>query len=557
MPRSGRNPLRDSRVEPSKRPLPPYIQTMRPTTLIATALGALLLAHPLAAQGPTTRPKVTPQPSAPSTPPTQTAKPPAPAPRTAVPPKGAASANTPGAVTTAYLQGVAVDSIHGQPLVGAAIQLEGTDRLAITDSLGRFLIDSIKPGSYKVLVDHDLLDTLGISLSTPPMEFVANNVTRVVIPIPSADFLAGRFCPAARRALGPGVLVGRVREPDSPKAAVGARVSLVWYDPDPPPVAGVPIKIKKQPRVREATVNEDGTYRLCGLPEKYEGKLQAQRKDGGTTAEVSVTQDGGLLALRSMSVAPLAVAAATDTSKGAQGAPARVAKGSARVLGRVLNKAGAPVEGARVSLLGAGGSSTTTRASGDFVLDSLPAGTQALAVRHLGYAPAEVTVELSSRTPARVNVQLGVYVPELAPVEVVSQIDQGLDRVGFSGRKRGAQGGYFITPQMIENRKAAIFTDLLTTAPGIRVQGSMGHQTITSTRTVGRQGCVTVYVDGSQWQQLEPGDLDSFVRPEEAAAIEVYPAGSSTPVEFQTSGQDCAAVVVWTKLNVNRKARSK
>ena len=65
-------------------------------------------------------------------------------------------------------------------------------------------------------------------------------------------------------------------------------MSLVWYDPDPPPVAGVPIKIKKQPRVREATVGEDGTYRLCGLPEKYEGKLQAQRKDGGTTAEVNV-----------------------------------------------------------------------------------------------------------------------------------------------------------------------------------------------------------------------------------------------------------------------------
>jgi len=37
----------------------------------------------------------------------------------------------------------------------------------------------------------------------------------------------------------------------------------------------------------------------------------------------------------------------------------------------------------------------------------------------------------------------------------------------------------------------------------------------------------------------------------------VYPAGSATPVEFQTSGQDCAAVVIWTKLNVNRKARSR
>ena len=547
MPLPDRDPTIGSRVEPSKRPLPPYIQTMRPTTLIATALGALLLAHPLAAQGPTSRPKVTPQPSAP------TAKPPAPSSKTPPPKAPTAAQSAPAAVTTAFLQGVAVDSIHGEPLVGAAIQLDGTDRLGFTDSLGRFLLDSIKPGSYKVLVDHAILDTLGITLSTAPLEFVANNVTRIVIAVPSGDFLASRFCPPARRQLGPGVLVGRIREPDSENAAVGARVSMVWYDPDPPAVAGVPIKIKKEPRVREATVGADGTYRLCGLPEKYEGKLQAQRKDGGTTAEVSITQDGGVLALRSMSVAPLAVA--TTDSTGKAGA-ARIPKGTARVLGRVLNKAGAPVDGARVSLLG-GGASTTTRASGDFVLDSLPAGTQALAVRHLGYAPAEVPVELSSRAPARVTVQLGAYVPELAPVEVVSQIDQGLDRVGFTGRKRGAAGGYFITPQMIENRKATQFTDLLTTAPGVRIQGSMGHMSITSTRTVGRQGCVTVYVDGSQWQQLEPGDLDSFVRPEEAAAIEVYPAGSATPVEFQTSGQDCAAVVIWTKLNVNRKARKR
>jgi hypothetical protein len=120
---------------------------MRPTTLIATALGALLFAHPLAAQGPTSRPKVTPQqPSGPSTPSTPTAKAPLPTPKSAGPKPGAA-ANEPRASTTAYLQGVAVDSIHGQPLIGAAVQLEGTDRLGITDSLGRFLIDSIKPGS--------------------------------------------------------------------------------------------------------------------------------------------------------------------------------------------------------------------------------------------------------------------------------------------------------------------------------------------------------------------------------------------------------------------------
>jgi hypothetical protein len=508
---------------------------------LSAAVGALLLASSLLAQAPTSRPRVTP--SAP--------EPKAPTATTIAPAPGTTGPLAAGSSTMGYLQGVAIDSIHGTPLVDAVIQLSGTDRVGITDSLGRFLIDSIKPGNYKVDVDHPIIDTLGIMLSTAPMTFSANEVTRVVIAVPSQEFLANRFCTPARRALGPGVLAGRVREPDSDVAAVGARVSLVWYDPDPPLVAGVPVKVKKAPRVREATVGEDGTYRLCGLPEKYEGKLQAQRKDGGTTAEVSVVQEDGLLALRSMSVAPLAVATTDSTGKPA----ARAAKGSARVLGRVINKQGAPLANARVSLNGTD-ASTQTRTTGEFVLDSLPPGTQAITVRHLGYAPTEKTVELSSRTPARVIVQMGPYVPELTPVEVVSRMDQGLERVGWTQRKKGAAGGTFMGPDQIEARKASQFTDLLTTTPGIRVNGTMGRMYIEPTRNAGRAGCVNIVVDGSRWQQIEAGDLDAFLRPQEVAAIEVYPSGTAMPVEFQSTGGDCAAVVVWTKLNVNRRPKS-
>jgi len=155
-----------------------------------------------------------------------------------------------------------------------------------------------------------------------------------------------------------------------------------------------------------------------------------------------------------------------------------------------------------------------------------------------------------------VNVQMGAYVPELEAVNTVaSRLEQALERVGWSTRKRGAASGYFLSPDQIEARKAIQFTDLLTTTPGIRVQGSMGRQMITATRNVGRTGCVTIYVDGSRWQQLEAGDLDAFVRPQEVAAIEVYPGGGVMPVEFQTAGADCAAVVVWTKLNVNRRVK--
>jgi hypothetical protein len=59
-------------------------------------------------------------------------------------------------------------------------------------------------------------------------------------------------------------------------------------------------------------------------------------------------------------------------------------------------------------------------------------------------------------------------------------------------------------------------------------------------------------VDGAPWQQIEPGDLDTFVQPNEVAAVEVY-NGASIPAQFMTPGQSCAAVVVWTKTRVDRR----
>ena len=449
--------------------------------------------------------------------------------------------------TTGYLQGVVVDSVHGDVLVGALIQVEGTSRIGFSDSLGRFLVDSVPPGSHRVMVDHPLLDTLGIALVAAPLIFEANAVTRTILSVPSSEHLAELFCPAARRALGPGALAGRVREPDSDEAAIGARVSLVWYDPEP---VGLPAALrnvaKKSPRVREATVGANGTYRICGLPTKYEGKLQAQRKDGGATAEVPVAQEDGLLTLRSVSVAALPALANGKDSGAVRLAP----RGRARVLGRVLNVNGAPVANARVGLMGSS-AATLTKANGDFALDSLPSGTQALIVRQLGYRPTEVPVELSLMRPARVTVHLGAYVPELSPVEVVSQREEGLQKVGFLDRKRTGAGGYFLGPEQLERRIATKFTDVLRSTPGIRVSEQNGQATLSATRS-NTGGCVTMWVDGAQWQQLDAGDLDTFIRPEEVAAIEVY-GGVSVPSQFTTPGQNCTTVVVWTKSRVLRR----
>jgi hypothetical protein len=261
---------------------------------------------------------------------------------------------------------------------------------------------------------------------------------------------------------------------------------------------------------------------------------------------VIVSQSEGLLALRSMSVAALPKTADTAAKTIAQ-------KGSARVFGKVLNASGAPVAGARVGLMGVS-AATLTRANGDFVLDSLPSGTQAIVVRQLGFKPMEVPVELTARTPARVTVKLGIFVPELSPVEVVSAREEGLQKVGFLDRKRSAAGGYFLDPDQLERRRATMFTDLLRTVPGIRVTSQNGQAGLESTRSATGGGCVTVWVDGAQWTALGAGDLDSFVRPEEVAAIEVY-NGTSIPPQFVTVGQNCSAVVVWTKLRVQSRKR--
>jgi hypothetical protein len=125
------------------------MRLLHPSALALTA--ALFLSSPLDAQQPSPRKA-------------KGVKPAAAAPLHAPEPSTAA-------VTTGYLQGVAFDSVHSMPLVGAIVQVEGSGRFAISDSLGRFLADSIAPGSYRLVVEHPMLDTIGITLVTPPMAF--------------------------------------------------------------------------------------------------------------------------------------------------------------------------------------------------------------------------------------------------------------------------------------------------------------------------------------------------------------------------------------------------
>lgn len=457
---------------------------------------------------------------------------------------------TPAAASSGFatIRGSVLDSLHDALVKGALVRVDNGIREAFTDSTGAYRIDSVPAGMHRLVVMHPLLDTLGISLVTPPMTLNAGETRIFEVAVPSAETLVSLLCTAARRSLGPAALVGFVRDADTDSAAKGAKVSLLYYESDP-------LGLKKSARVREAQIGPDGRFRICGLPATMSGKLQVFR-GGVQTGEVPVELGGQsgsqLLAMRSMSISSTStVVTAPPTDTG--GKAVTTVKGRARVSGRVLNKYGQPVAGARVELQNTG-AATKTRANGEFTLDSLPSGTQTLEVRQLGFSPTEVPVELSMGTPQSVTVKMAEYVPVLSTMRVTAQRERGLNDVGFADRKKTGMG-YYLDADQLKMRQTTQFSDMLRTVPGIRVQPAgdgSGANVITSSRDA-MGGCVTFVVDGAPWQQMTPGDLDTYVRPEEVAALEVY-NGATTPPQFQMGGQtSCTTVVIWTERRISRK----
>jgi|RhiMetdeSRZDD1v2_1073273.scaffolds.fasta_scaffold95172_2 carboxypeptidase family protein/TonB-dependent receptor-like protein len=449
----------------------------------------------------------------------------------------------------AGVAGSVVDSIHGGvPLQGAIIKVG--DRQAKTDANGRFQVDSIPPGSYSLTLLHPLLDTLGISITTRAVPFQGGNTLAVEMAIPSAQTVLERSCAPAWRARGPSALVGKVLDADTDTPLVGAKVSLAWVELSL-------TTLRKEPRVRTQPVGPDGTYRICGLPGGIDGNVQAEF-NGRKTAEVHVVMDeANPLAFQSLRIGTAVVEEApADTTKRAPGAKVaagdtvRRLRGPARLTGRVVNAAGAPVANARIDITGTG-AAALSRQDGTFGFTDLPSGTQALVARQLGFEPVEMAVELSGREPRQVTVTMAKPARVLETVAVTAEKSkEGLDQVGFNQRKKNGFG-YFMGPEQIQDRQATRMTDLFRSVPSLRVVPSGMDYVVESARDA-TGGCVTYVVDGSPYKSLYAGDVDRLMPPGDVAAIEVY-SGSSTPAEFQTPGSTgCTTVVMWSKFKVKR-----
>jgi hypothetical protein len=456
---------------------------------------------------------------------------------------------------TAVVSGAVYDSLSGRPLAGALVQLTTSDlrgRVSrdTTNLLGSFSIADVKPGEYIIGFTHPFLDSLG--LEAPPMKLRVDGSKplQLSLAIPTPLAIRARLCPDASPADSSGLMLGFLRDADTGRHLDSGTVILAWTEVR---VSNDNKSIVPVRRSATARVNRSGWYALCGVPTA--GPLAAHAESGENRSgfiDVRVPARGVLhrdfdLPLGTAAVAVARADSDTVRTEARRSDAVAVRRGSSRVAGSVRDRNGKPLGGARVMVWGTD-IATNARDDGSFLLDKLPAGTQTLEARHIGYAARRVVVDLSSQRTDSVTVMLDKVADVLGEVTVYgepSALSKKLE--GFRQRMR-AGWGHFFTRADIQKRRPIRFTAMLQGIPGITVQpvGAFGYQVVPTVRST--RCSTTIVVDGHRLPRFLTGDYDdlnSWIWLDDVVGIEIYPHGEGAPAEYGGWGF-CPVVLVWT-----------
>jgi hypothetical protein len=448
----------------------------------------------------------------------------------------AARAQRPGRV-----EGDITDSLHSRPLPGATVLLSGLApgstafHSAVADDRGRFRFDSVDAGRYSVTLSHPIIDSLELVLPPHEVTVTAGERSRITLALPSGATVRARACPGIAMPLRVGAIVGQVTDAESEQPLSNATIAVDWMDMQ---FDRSTLQTTSTPRSASIRTDSTGIFRFCGVPTDTYVLLQVQR-DGrsGSPVRVSIPVASGLTVLRlSYSESASRPLAAAEDSAGADEVVPLT--GTASVGGVVRNTNGQPVNDAVVRLVGAAGESRTD-GRGAFSLAALPAGTQLLEVRRVGYLVAHERVELRSGRTVTADVALQRIVT-LDSVRVIAQRNRYREAADRQRRQGGA--GTYITEDQIARYAATETTDLLSRLGSLFVQGRGLDAKLyvqRGAKTIEGPPCpMNVIIDGFQHQDA------NVVLPQEIGAIEIYKGPAGAPIEFNSA---CGVVMIWTK----------
>jgi hypothetical protein len=429
-------------------------------------------------------------------------------------------------------------------LTDALIQIVRTNaiqkaRSGVTDSRGRYRIDSVVPGEYFVSFFHPALDSLAVQAPVRRVTLGARDPERVELGLPGPERIIAALCPGLPPFDSSAVIVGEVRDADTGMPMSDATIAAEWVD------FMIDDRFHVEPRTIRTATGTSGAYALCGLPARGDVGVRSWAADRATgKLEVALTPRSIVRRDFALGEGSTFVTVAGEATDGRTRTDTLL-RGPARLSGTVLNESGRPVGDAIVEVWSTG-LSTRTDASGRFEIATLPVGTHALEVRRIGFAPQQLPVHLASRSPTLVNVVLEKPVRMLDAVRVSARTLYSRRQTEIEQRRRRGFG-HFILRDELDRSASARVTDMLRRVPGVRVYTSQGRDVVTFARgQTGSGPCrPTVFLDGHKLGSGE--DLDFLATVNSLEAIEVYTSAMQAPVEYWGGG-GCGAIVLWTRM---------
>lgn len=450
-----------------------------------------------------------------------------------------------GSGSVSKVSGIVYDSIARSPLVGATVQIAAAanavrmSRSTVSDSAGRYTLDSIPSGEYLIGFFHVMLDSLGIEPPVRRLVVAGSAAMRYDLGIPGPEAVRAAVCGPRAPNDSTGMILGTVRDAQSLTPVAHASVSTQWQE-----FAFTAQGFSRRAPRSTATANENGWFAFCGIPQLASVELIAFRGQD-STAMIQLDLPESRFVRRDLYLGHSVTTVVADTESRADSvalAPHILRTGTTRLSGTVAATAdGRPLPGAHVVI--DNGPQATTNERGEWSIGNAPPGTNMLSVRAVGFYPERRAVNIVESAPP-VRVSLSTLKAVLDTVKVNATHLYNRDRNGFQRRRQSGVGRY-LGPQDIERMHPIATSDLFRMMPSVRVTQRGFDKTILMRGGMSGYCTPAIFLDGMRIENLTGGDIDGWVQPTDIAGVEVYTVAGAPP-QFQTLN-GCGTILIWSR----------
>lgn len=448
------------------------------------------------------------------------------------------------------LQGSVREKVDSRSLRAASVSLvpvesESSRTISVRpDSRGLFHVDALPAGRYLVQVSSPTLDSLEMSLPPQQLEIEAGRTSRFDFTLPSGTALRNAVCHGLKLEEGKAAIAGRAINADTDRPLAGAEVVAAWVHNF---IDKKTLNVVTQVRGASVRAGQNGEYRMCGVPSGVTLSLQLQYEGrAGAIVRVAVSDDEGV-AVRDLSMSPstLPLASALDSVARVLSVDGRDSTreelqlvGTATITGEVRALTGEPLPEVEVRVRDAR-NTTLTDSAGKYTLTGLPAGTQLLVARKLGYPLFETPVELR---PAK-SVKRDVLLRRNPVLDTMRVVGNRTEYAEFERNRRTNVNGQFLTMEEIDKMHADEVADLFIDILGFSVFGNGSQARIISNAALARHPecrSANIVVNGS------PGWTLNNFHPSQIAGIEAYADETFVPARYEGESK-CGVIVIWMR----------